>query len=159
MALGLARPNELRSPGHTMLPGSDLSASRVGGGGFWSHTDGKPPRPGFAPHRPYLTCPDTRGARGLSVGLVTAPTKRSTLPQDFKRGDRVEWNFRGRTVRGTVRRRLTRRTEIAGRVVAASRDDPRYVVRSEKSGKETIRRAEALRRADGRPSAGAEPAS
>jgi Hypervirulence associated proteins TUDOR domain len=66
---------------------------------------------------------------------------------EFKRGDRVEWNFRGRTVIGTVRRRLTRRTEIAGQVVAASRDDPRYVVRSEKSGKETTRRPEALRHA------------
>jgi hypothetical protein len=71
-----------------------------------------------------------------------------TMPQDFKRGDRVEWNFRGRTVRGTVRRRLTRRTEIDGRVVAASRDDPRYVVRSERSGKETTRRPKALRPAD-----------
>ncbi|MGH2987024.1 MAG: DUF2945 domain-containing protein [Solirubrobacterales bacterium] len=71
------------------------------------------------------------------------------MPHEFKRGDRVEWNFRGRTVRGIVRRRLIRRTEIAGRVVAASRDDPRYVVRSEKSGKETTRRPEALRPADG----------
>lgn len=70
------------------------------------------------------------------------------MPQDFKRGDRVEWNFRGRTVRGIVHRRLIRRTEIAGQVVAASRDDPRYVVRSEKSGKETTRRPEALRPAD-----------
>jgi hypothetical protein len=67
------------------------------------------------------------------------------MAQDFRRGDRVEWNFRGRTVRGTVRRRLTRRTEIAGQVVAASKDDPRYVVRSEKSGKETTRRPAALR--------------
>ena len=65
--------------------------------------------------------------------------------QDVKRGDRVEWNFRGRTVRGSVRRRLTKRTEIAGRIVAATRDDPRYVVRSEKSGAETTRRAAALR--------------
>jgi hypothetical protein len=31
-------------------------------------------------------------------------------------------------------------------VVAASKEDPRYVVRSEKSGKETVRRAAALRR-------------
>jgi Hypervirulence associated proteins TUDOR domain len=67
------------------------------------------------------------------------------MAQDFKRGDRVEWNFRGRTVRGTVRRRLTKRTEIAGQVVAATRDDPRFVVRSEKSGAETTRRAAALR--------------
>jgi Hypervirulence associated proteins TUDOR domain len=68
------------------------------------------------------------------------------MPERFKRGDRVEWNFRGRTVTGTVRRRLTTRTEIDGRVVAASMADPRYVVRSEKSGKETTRRSEALRR-------------
>ena len=70
------------------------------------------------------------------------------MSQDFKRGDLVEWNFRGRTVRGKVRRRLTRRTEIDGRVVAATREDPRYVVRSEKSGAETTRRAKALRAVD-----------
>jgi len=63
---------------------------------------------------------------------------------EFKRGDRVEWNFRGRTVVGRVRRRLTSRTEVGGQVVAASKDDPRYLVRSEKSGKETARRANAL---------------
>lgn len=68
------------------------------------------------------------------------------MPEQFKRGDKVEWNFRGRTVVGRVRRRLTARSEIEGRVVAASKDDPRYVVRSEKSGKETTRRPEALRR-------------
>ena len=68
------------------------------------------------------------------------------MTERFKRGDRVEWNFRGRTVSGRVRRRLTGRTEIGGQVVAASRDDPRYVVRSEKSGKETTRRPGALRR-------------
>jgi hypothetical protein len=67
------------------------------------------------------------------------------MPHDFKRGDHVEWNFRGRMVRGTVRRRLTKRTEVAGQVVAASKDDPRYVVRSDKSGAETTRRAETLR--------------
>lgn len=67
------------------------------------------------------------------------------MAQEYKRGDRVEWNFRGRTVRGKVRRRLTERTEIAGQVVAASKEDPRYVVRSERSGKETTRRPAALR--------------
>jgi DUF2945 family protein len=69
------------------------------------------------------------------------------MAAEFKRGDRVEWNFRGRTVTGRVRRRLTKRTEIAGQVVAASPDDPRYLVRSDASGKETTRRPAALRRA------------
>jgi hypothetical protein len=71
------------------------------------------------------------------------------MAQDFKRGDRVEWNFRGRTVRGTVRRRLTKRTEVGGQVVAASKDDPRYVVRTERTGKETTRRPAALRATGG----------
>lgn len=68
------------------------------------------------------------------------------MTQEFKRGDRVEWNFRGHRVTGTVRRRLTARAVVAGRVAAASKDDPRYVVRSEKSGREAAHRAEALRR-------------
>jgi hypothetical protein len=66
------------------------------------------------------------------------------VPQEFRRGDRVEWNFRGRKVVGRVRRRLVSRTEVAGQVVAASKDDPRYLVRSEKTGKETVRRPAAL---------------
>jgi hypothetical protein len=68
------------------------------------------------------------------------------MAKDFKRGDRVEWNFRGTNVVGTVRRRLTSRTVVNNRLVAASKDDPRYVVRSERTGKETTRRGRALRR-------------
>ena len=68
------------------------------------------------------------------------------MGETFRRGDRVEWSFRGRAVTGRVRRRLTARTEVNGQVVAASKDDPRYVVRSDKSGKETTRRPGALRR-------------
>jgi hypothetical protein len=68
------------------------------------------------------------------------------MAEEFRRGDRVEWSFRGRRVIGRVRRRLTSRTVVNDRVVAASRDDPRYLVRSEKTGKETTRRAQSLRR-------------
>jgi hypothetical protein len=72
--------------------------------------------------------------------------KGTRMPKEFKRGDRVEWKFRGRRVAGTVRRKLTKRTEIGGHPVAASKDDPRYVVRTDRSGKETTRRPAALRR-------------
>jgi DUF2945 family protein len=68
------------------------------------------------------------------------------MPQEFRRGDRVQWSFRGRKVVGKVRERLTSRTEISGQVVAASKDDPRYLVRSEKTGRETTRRPGALTR-------------
>jgi Hypervirulence associated proteins TUDOR domain len=68
------------------------------------------------------------------------------MSQEFRRGDRVEWNFRGRKVVGRVRKRLTSRAEVGAQVVAASKDDPRYLVRSEKSGMETARRPDALTR-------------
>jgi DUF2945 family protein len=68
------------------------------------------------------------------------------MAQELKRGDRVQWNFRGAKVVGTVRRRLISRTVVNDRVVAASKDDPRYLVRSERTGKETARRGVALRR-------------
>jgi len=68
------------------------------------------------------------------------------MAETFRRGDRVEWNFRGHAVTGRVRKRLVERTEVAGQVFAATKGDPRYLVRSDASGKETARRAEALRR-------------
>ena len=68
------------------------------------------------------------------------------MTERFRRGDRVEWNFRGHTVTGRVRKRLVERTDVGGQVVAASKDDPRYLVRSDKSGRETARRPEALKR-------------
>src|SRR5688572_778980 len=88
------------------------------------------------------------GARPVPPGFYSVnrqTEKERLMAQEFKRGDKVEWSFRGRPVRGTVRRRLTRRTEIAGQVVAASKDDPRYVVRTDKSKKDTTRRPGALR--------------
>lgn len=67
------------------------------------------------------------------------------MPERFKRGDRVEWNFRGHAVTGRVRKRLVVRTEVEGQVFNASKDDPRYLVRSDKTGKETARRPETLK--------------
>jgi hypothetical protein len=70
------------------------------------------------------------------------------MAREFKRGDRVEWSFRGRTVTGRVRKRLTERAEVGGQVFAASPDDPRYVVRSDRTGNETARRPAVLRKLD-----------
>ncbi len=78
--------------------------------------------------------------------MTTTPRKETDVTEKFRRGDRVEWNFRGRPVLGKVRKRLIERTEVAGQVVAASKDDPRYLVKSDASGKETTRRPEALKR-------------
>lgn len=68
------------------------------------------------------------------------------MSETFKRGDRVEWNFRGHAVTGRVRRRVVERTEVDGQTFNASKKDPRYLVRADKTGKETLRRPATLRR-------------
>lgn len=64
----------------------------------------------------------------------------------LKKGDKVEWNTsQGRTT-GTVKKKLTSPTDIKTHHVAASKDDPQYLVQSEKSGKEAAHKPQALRR-------------
>jgi Hypervirulence associated proteins TUDOR domain len=69
------------------------------------------------------------------------------MAQEFKQGDTVEWNTPQGKTRGKVKRRLTSSTEIGGQKVNASEDDPRYVVESEKSGKEAAHKPDALSKA------------
>ena len=63
----------------------------------------------------------------------------------FKRGDQVEWDTPQGTTHGTVERKLTSPTQIGGHRVAASADNPEYLVRSDKSGKEAAHRPGELR--------------
>jgi hypothetical protein len=69
------------------------------------------------------------------------------MAQEFKQGDTVEWNTPQGKTRGKVKRKLTSSTQIGGQKVNASEDDPRYVVESEKSGKEAAHKPNALSKA------------
>ncbi len=66
----------------------------------------------------------------------------------FRKGDKVEWKSHGQTVEGTVERQITSDTEAAGRTVRASKDDPQYLLRSNKTGADAVHKPGALRRAD-----------
>ena len=68
------------------------------------------------------------------------------MAQEFKPGDKVEWNTPQGKTRGVVKEKLTSRTEVGGQSVAASDDDPRYLVESEKSGKEATHKPNALKK-------------
>jgi DUF2945 family protein len=68
------------------------------------------------------------------------------MAQEFKKGDKVEWNSHGAKAVGTVERKITSDTEAGGRTVRASRDEPQYLVRSEKSGGTAVHKPEALKR-------------
>ncbi|REE94975.1 DUF2945 family protein [Thermomonospora umbrina] len=62
----------------------------------------------------------------------------------FRKGDRVSWRSHGSRAVGTVQRKITSDTREAGRTVRASTQDPQYVVRSDKSGREAVHRPSAL---------------
>ncbi len=66
--------------------------------------------------------------------------------QEFRQGDKVEWNTPQGKTRGTVKMKLTSQTRVGGQKVNASEDDPRYLVESEKSGKEAAHKPDALSR-------------
>ena len=64
--------------------------------------------------------------------------------EDFRQGDKVEWNTPQGKTRGTVKKKLTSNTEVGGQKINASEDYPRYLVQSEKSGKEAAHKPDAL---------------
>ncbi len=68
------------------------------------------------------------------------------MAQEFKEGDKVEWHTPQGKTRGVVKEKLTSRTEVGGQTVAASDDDPRYLVESDKSGKEAAHKPDALKK-------------
>ncbi|WP_374022285.1 DUF2945 domain-containing protein [Mycobacterium sp. HNNTM2301] len=68
--------------------------------------------------------------------------------REFHQGDKVEWNSHGSTVRGTVEAEITSDTEAAGRTVRASKDEPQYQVRSDKTGADAVHKPGALRRTE-----------
>lgn len=49
-------------------------------------------------------------------------------------GDPVTWNSSGGTAKGKVVRKLTSRSKIKGHQVAASPDNPEYLVKSDRGG-------------------------
>lgn len=52
---------------------------------------------------------------------------------NLKPGDKVEWDTSQGKTKGTVKKRLTSPMQIKGHKVAASRDNPEYLVESDKT--------------------------
>lgn len=68
------------------------------------------------------------------------------MTKNLKSGDRVSWQSSGGKSTGTVVRKQTTPMRIKGHKVAASTDNPEYIVKSGKSGKEAARKPEALKK-------------
>ena len=68
------------------------------------------------------------------------------MAKQLKSGDRVSWKSHGGTAEGKVVRKLTSPTRIKGHKVAASKDNPEYLVETDE-GKHAAHKAAALTKA------------
>jgi hypothetical protein len=67
--------------------------------------------------------------------------------KELKPGDKVEWDSSGGHSVGKVVRKVTSPTAIKGHKVAASKDNPEFIVKSDKSGAEAAHKPDALKKA------------
>lgn len=64
---------------------------------------------------------------------------------EFNKGDKVSWKSHGGEAHGTVEKKQTSPTDIKGHHVAASPDNPQFIVKTEK-GSKAAHKASALKK-------------
>ncbi|MBD2243278.1 HVA1 family protein [Nostoc sp. FACHB-888] len=70
------------------------------------------------------------------------------MAEQFKNGDRVEWNTSQGKTTGKVVKKLTSPTDIKEHHIAASEDNPEYLVESDKTGKQAAHKPDALKKVE-----------
>ena len=71
------------------------------------------------------------------------------MPGAFKPGDHVSWNSEAGRVSGIIRRKITAPIEFKGYTVHASREEPRYLIESDRTDHLAMHKGSALRRLRG----------
>lgn len=66
------------------------------------------------------------------------------MTKSLRKGDKVEWDSSGGHSVGKVVKKVTSETHIKGHKVAATKDEPQYIVESDESGKRGAHKPEAL---------------
>ena len=67
------------------------------------------------------------------------------MSKTFKRGDHVEWNSEAGRVRGVVIKKVISAVRFKGYVHHASKDEPQYIIKSEKTDHVAIHKGRALK--------------
>lgn len=68
------------------------------------------------------------------------------MPKHFKIGDHVEWNSETGLVRGTIKRKITKEIIFKGYTVHASKEEPQYLIKSDKTDHLAMHKGTALRK-------------
>ena len=67
------------------------------------------------------------------------------MPHDFKIGD-VEWNSEAGRVRGTITKKITSEIGFKGYAVHASKEEPQYQIKSDKTDHVAMHKGSALKK-------------
>ena len=68
------------------------------------------------------------------------------MAKSLKAGDKVEWETSQGKTTGTVKKKLTAPTKIKSHKVAASEDNPEYLVETTETKKEAAHKPESLKK-------------
>ncbi len=68
------------------------------------------------------------------------------MTKALKSGDKVSWDSSGGHSTGKVVKKQTTPTRIKGHQVAASKDNPEYIVKSDKTGAKAAHKPDELRK-------------
>ena len=68
------------------------------------------------------------------------------MAKSFKRGDRVSWNSEAGRVTGVIKRKITSQITFKGYERHASREEPQYLIKSDKTDHIAIHKGTALRK-------------
>ena len=68
------------------------------------------------------------------------------MTKDLKAGDKVKWNTPQGETTGKVVKKETGTTRAGGHTAKATRDDPQYRVKSDKSDKEAVHKPDELKK-------------
>ena len=67
------------------------------------------------------------------------------MKHKFKVGDHVEWNSEAGRVRGTIQKKITSAIKFKTYMVRASKEEPQYLIKSDKTDHVAIHKGRALR--------------
>ena len=67
------------------------------------------------------------------------------MTRDFQVGDHVEWNSEAGRVRGTIGKKITSEITFKGYTVHASKEEPQYLIKSDKTDHMAMHKGSALR--------------
>lgn len=68
------------------------------------------------------------------------------MARDFKVGDHVEWNSEAGQVRGTIKKKVTSEIQFKGYTVHASKQEPQYLIESDRTDHLAMHKGSALKR-------------